>query len=269
MGNSWIPDSWPRFGTSNSAFSNIISSGLLPGLIFVGWWMAANLQLVPEYLLPSPGTVWRTLLTYVLPGGAFMRDASASLTRVGAGFVLAALAGLPLGLLSGRIPLLSRLLSPVVTGLRSVPGICWLPLALVWFGIGLTTTVFLVALAAFFPIYLNAAAGAASVPQVLLRSGQMLGFSGPILFLRVILPSAMPHIRTGLRLGLGIGFAYLVLGELTGVPDGIGAMIMDARLQGRIDLVMTGILLMAAIGVLADRLLVTVLNALFRSSRRS
>lgn len=255
--------------TTNRPVLRVWHPVLLPGLIMLCWWLASGSHFAPEYLLPSPLTVGRALLTYVLPGGNFWPDATASLGRIGAGFGLAVLTGLPLGLVSGRSPVAARMLGPVITALRSVPGICWLPLALAWFGIGLMSTVFLVALAAFFPVYLNTMTGAAGVPQDLLRVGRMLGLTGPALFARVILPASMPQIRNGLRLGLGLSFAYLVLGELAGVPDGVGAMIMDARLQGRVELVMAGIGVMAVLGWTADRLLVAALNLIFRSSRRT
>ena len=160
---------------------------------------------------------------------------SASLGRVGSGYLLAVIPGVALGLASGRSPALASLLSPIINGVRAVPGISWLPLALLWLGIGFRATVFLIALAGFFPAYLNAAAGAASVPPVLTRAGRMLGFGRRAIFFRVVIPSAMPQVRTGLRVALGMSFSYLVLGELTGVPDGLGAMIMDARLAGRVD----------------------------------
>uniref|UniRef100_I2Q6V1 ABC-type nitrate/sulfonate/bicarbonate transport system, permease component n=1 Tax=Desulfovibrio sp. U5L TaxID=596152 RepID=I2Q6V1_9BACT len=248
---------------------------VLPLAVLLLWWAVTREAFVAPYLLPSPESVWLALESYVAgsPGagayqGRFAGDLAASLTRVSGGFALATAVGLPLGVASGRMPRLSRLLSPLVDGLRSVPGICWLPLALVWLGIGFRTTVFLVAVAAFFPVYLNAATGAAAVAPILVRAGSMLGLSPVAVFLRVVLPAAMPHIRAGLRLGLGVGFAYLVLGELTGVPDGIGAMIMDARLMGRVDMILVGILLMSVLGWLGDALLGLVLRAAFKSARR-
>ena len=98
--------------------------------------------------------------------GRFVSDLAASITRVGAGFALATALGLPVGIVSGRVSIVNRLLNNTVNGLRAIPGITWLPLAMVWFGIGTTTTVFLVAMAAFFPVYLNAAAGARQVTSV-------------------------------------------------------------------------------------------------------
>lgn len=110
--------------------------------------------------------------------GRFWGDLSASLGRVGSGYLLAVIPGVALGLASGRSPALASLLSPIINGVRAVPGISWLPLALLWLGIGFRATVFLIALAGFFPAYLNAAAGAAAVPPVLIRAGRMLGFGG-------------------------------------------------------------------------------------------
>lgn len=182
--------------------------------------------------------------------------------------MLAVIPGVALGLASGRSPALASLLSPIINGVRAVPGISWLPLALLWLGIGFRATVFLIALAGFFPAYLNAAAGAASVPPVLIRAGRMLGFGRRAIFFRVVIPSAMPQVRTGLRVALGMSFSYLVLGELTGVPDGLGAMIMDARLVGRVDLLVSGIILIALVGWLCDVLLMRALSAVSVSLRR-
>ncbi len=200
--------------------------------------------------------------------GRFARDALASLGRVGLGFCLATVFGLTLGVWSGRVPAAARLLNTPVNGLRAVPGITWLPLAMVWFGIGLKTTVFLVALAAFFPIYLNAASGAAQVNPLLLQAGAMMGVDRIRGTFAILLPAAMPAIVTGLRLGLGISWAYLVLGELSGVPDGLGAVIMDARMLGRIDMIVVGIILIALMGQANDWLLKNALKFCFNSAAR-
>ncbi|MBV1751208.1 MAG: ABC transporter permease subunit, partial [Desulfarculus sp.] len=197
----------------------------------------------------------------------FAGDALASLGRVGGGFALAVALGLPLGLISGRLRFMRLFLDTFINGVRAVPGIAWLPLALVWFGIGFKTTVFLVSLAAFFPIYLGAAAGAMQINPLFLQAGAMMGLGRGQLIFSVLVPAAMPHVVTGLRLGLGIAFAYLVLGELTGVPDGLGAAIMDARMLGRVDIIIMGILLIAIIGRICDLAMVGGLK-LFKSVRR-
>lgn len=248
---------------------------ILPFLFFLGWIFISEFGLMPTYLLPHPEDIGRAGFTYVFGqgqdgpyAGRFLGDARASLFRVFIGFSLAALLGIPLGIWSGRTAAVRRLLSTSINGIRAVPGICWLPLALVWFGIGLKTTVFLVALAAFFPIYLNAAAGARSIDPLLLQAGAMMGVRRVRGTFAILLPGAMPNIMTGLRLGLGIAWAYLVLGELTGVPDGLGAVIMDARMLGRIDIIIVGIILIAAMGRISDLLLKSLLRFCFKSARR-
>jgi len=240
----------------------------LPLLLLALWWGATAFRLTPEWLLPSPAGVARTMFAYVagntsVPyGGRFWSDAAASLWRVACGFTLAAVPGLVLGLWSGRSATIARLLSFSINGVKSVPGISWLPLALIWLGVGFMTTVSLIALAGFFPIYFSAAAAAASVPQNLINAGRMLGLSRVKLFAKMILPWSMPQICAGLRVALGMSFAYLVLGELTGVPDGLGALIMDARMNGRVDVLLSGIVLIAVLGGICDGLLVRFLSRL-------
>ena len=248
---------------------------LLPLAVLAAWTVLSSSDLAPAYLLPGPAAVFEAGVRYVFaaPGqgpyaGRFVTDLLASLGRVFAGFGLAALLGVPLGLCSGRVVTVNRLFASTIGGLRAVPGICWLPLALIWFGIGFRTTVFLVALAAFFPIYQNALTGARSVAPIYYQAGAMLGVSRLRGVFAILLPLAMPNLLTGLRLGMGISWAYLVLGELTGVPDGLGAVIMDARMLGQTDMILVGILLIALVGRLCDRLLVGLLRLCSRSARR-
>jgi NitT/TauT family transport system permease protein len=249
---------------------------VLPAALIVAWLMAAEARLLPPYLLPHPAAILKSGYAYVFgnPGqgmyaGRFLMDAQASLLRVAVGFGLAVCLGVPLGVMSGRLPAVDRLLSTSVNGIRAVPGICWLPLALVWFGIGLETTVFLVGLAAFFPIYINSASGIRQVSPVLLQAGAMLGIRRLRGTFAILMPGAMPSIIAGLRLGLGIAWAYLVLGELTGVQNGLGAVIMDARMVGRIDVIIVGIFIIAIIGRLSDQLLTFGLRVCLKSARRS
>lgn len=256
-------------------FSALLLPWIIPGALLLAWYLISASKALPEYLLPAPATVGRAMLNYILgePGtkayaGRFLPDLMASLARIGTGFGIAVCLGLPLGLCSGRSSFICSLFSGLISGLRAVPGISWLPLALVWFGIGFKTSVFLISLAAFFPIYLASLNGAAQVPELLLRAGRMLGLGRTGLLFKVVVPSAMPKILTGMRLGLGISFAYLVLGELTGVPDGVGALIMDARMTGRIEIVLVGVVVLAGAGVLADWLLVRSVCYFFPGMRR-
>ncbi|MBV5319094.1 MAG: ABC transporter permease [Desulfobulbaceae bacterium] len=248
---------------------------LLPLTALTLWFAVSAVGLVPVYLLPHPLTVWDAGIRYIFGNagqgayaGRFLVDLAASLTRVLLGFSLAAVLGIPLGILSGRLALVNRLFSSAINGLRAVPGICWLPLAMIWFGIGIKTTVFLVAIAAFFPIYQNTLTGARLVAPIYYQAGAMLGVSRVRGIFAILLPMAMPNIITGLRLGMGISWAYLVLGELTGVPNGLGAVIMDARMSGQTEIILVGIILIAMIGRICDRLLVSLMRLCFKSARR-
>jgi len=249
---------------------------IIPGGFLTVWFMVSETGWIPGYLLPHPKDISKTGYTYIfgLAGdgpyaGRFLTDATASLLRVAMGFSLAASVGVPLGMFSGRLDWVEKLLSLSVNGVRAVPGISWLPLSLVWFGIGMKTTVFLVSLAAFFPIYLNAAAGARAVSPILLQAGAMMGVGRIRSTFAILIPAAMSHLMAGLRLGLGVSWAYLVLGELTGVPNGLGAVIMDARMSGRIDVIIVGIVLIALLGQSSDYLLRSLLRMLFKSARRT
>ena len=248
---------------------------ILPALFIFGWFLISRFEIIPPYLMPSPKQVGEAGVLYAFgtPGegpyaGRFWLDAWVSCGRVFAGFLLAALFGVPLGVLSGRVESMQKLLSTFINALRAVPGICWLPLAMVWFGIGYRTTLFLVALAAFFPIYINTAVGARQVSPLLFQAGAMMGVRRIRAVFAILLPGAMPNIVTGLRLGLGISWAYLVLGELTGVPNGLGAVIMDARMLGRIDIIIVGIVLIALLGRASDLLLSGLFRLCFKSARR-
>lgn len=248
---------------------------LVPAMLFTSWFFVSETGVIPGYALPHPVEVGRSGYDYIFghagPGrfsGRFLGDLGASLFRVLLGFGAAACIGIPLGVVSGRVAHVNRLLSTTVNAIRAVPGISWLPLAMVWFGIGIRTTVFLVALAAFFPVYINAVTGARQVDTMLYRAGAMMGISRLKAIFKILLPSAAPNIITGLRLGLGISWAYLVLGELTGVPDGLGAVIMDARMIGRTDIIVVGIILIAMAGRSCDWLLTQTMRLGFKSVRR-
>lgn len=248
----------------------ILIGALPPVLLLVLWGLASFRGWVPRYLIPSPWEVLAALSGFIAgapqDGGAFAgtfaRHAGASIVRVMAGFGLAAALGIPAGIMSGRSSTVRALIDPSINMLRSVPGIAWLPLAMIWFGIGTVTTLFLITLAAFFPVYISTYQGARTIPPRWIQTATMLGASRFQILWRVVLPGAMPAIESGLRLALGISWAYVVLGELTGVNSGLGAMIMDARMLGDVLIVMVGIICIAVLGRLSDLLLQLVMHKL-------
>jgi NitT/TauT family transport system permease protein len=189
-----------------------------------------------------------------------------SLQRVYGGFLLAAVLAIPLGLLIGRVPLLRAMLDPTISLLRPVPVTAWLPLSMIFFGLGPRSAVFLVFLGAFYPILLNTIFGVKSVDVRLFEAAAMLGCRGSQMFRSVVLPAATPSIFNGLRLGLGFAWILIVVGEMTGVPEGLGAVIMDGRTLSRTDLVITGMIVIGVAGFLSDRIIVLLNNRLLRWS---
>jgi NitT/TauT family transport system permease protein len=189
-----------------------------------------------------------------------------SVQRVYGGFLCAALLGVPLGLMIGRIPIIRAMLDPTLALLRPIPVTAWLPLSMIFFGLGPNSAIFLVFLGAFYPILLSTIFGVKSVDVRLFEAAEMLGCKGSGLFRSVVLPAALPSIFNGLRLGLGFSWILIVVGEMTGVPEGLGAVIMDGRTLSRTELVITGMIVIGIAGFLSDRIVVLINNRLLRWS---
>lgn len=224
-------------------------------------------------LIPLPGDVAIMMWDFAF-GGIYNDAYSASLPihfwksvqRVYGGFFSATAIAVPLGLMIGRMPLLRAMLDPTLSILRPIPVTAWLPLSMIFFGLGPKSAIFLVFLGAFYPILLNTIFGVKSVDARLFEAAEMLGCTGSQLFRAVVLPAALPSIFTGLRLGAGFAWILIVVGEMTGVPEGLGAVIMDGRTLSRTDLVITGMIIIGITGFLSDRILVLLNNYFLRWS---
>ena len=190
----------------------------------------------------------------------------AGMSRVYGGFFLAALFALPIGMLVGRVPTARMLLDPFLQLMRPIPVTAWLPLSMILFGLGAKSAFALVCLGAFYPILLNTIFGVRSVDPKLFEAASMLGCKGNAQFFKVVLPAATPSIFTGLRLGLGLAWFVIVVGEMTGVPQGLGAVIMDGRTLSRTELVICGMIVIGVAGYLSDRIVVAIGNRLLRWS---
>lgn len=230
---------------------------VVPALLVAVWQVATAGR--PYSLIPPPADVWAEMQDLAVGGvnddafsGTLWTHLAASLGRVYGGFALAAFAALPLGLLIGRVPLIRALLDPVLQVLRPVPVTAWLPLAMILFGLGPRSAFFLVFLGAFYPILVNTVFGVRSVEPRLFEAAAMLGCTGPAQFARVVLPAALPSIFTGLRLGLGFAWVVIVVGEMTGVQTGLGAIIMEARQLSRTESVICGMAVIGVAGFVSD-----------------
>jgi len=189
-----------------------------------------------------------------LYSGTLWTHVIASISRVYGGFALAALVALPLGMLIGRVALVRDLLDPTLQVLRPIPVTAWLPLAMIVFGIGPRSAFFLVFLGAFYPILVNTIFGVRGVEPRLFEAAAMLGVSPSAVFWKVVLPAALPSIFTGLRLGLGFAWVVIVVGEMTGVQTGLGAIIMEARQLSRTEIVISGMVVIGLLGFASDRI---------------
>jgi NitT/TauT family transport system permease protein len=220
-------------------------------------------------LVPSPRQV--AVMMYDFSFGGIYDDAFSatilthiwkSMTRVYGGFFMAAIIGIPLGMMIGRMKLLRELLDPTINLLRPIPVTAWLPLSMIFFGLGPNAAIFLVFLGAFYPILLNTTFGVRSVDPRLFEAAAMLGCSGSAMFRQIVLPASLPAIFNGLRIAHGFAWILIVVGEMTGVPTGLGSVIMDGRTLSRTDLVITGMIVIGAMGFITDRLIVMLSNRL-------
>lgn len=244
---------------ANARIPPRLIAGLFPALLLALWWVAT--RNTPDGLIPQPWQVVEEILN--LAGlaantdgfsGTLWSNLLASAERVFGGFLLAASLALPLGLLIGQLALVRRMLDSTLQLLRPVPVTAWQPLFLILFGLGSHTALLLVTLGCFYPILLNTILGVRSVEPRLLEAAAMLGISSSAMFPKVVLPSALPGILTGLRLGLGFAWVVIVVGEFSGVRTGLGAMIIDAREVSRTDVVIAGMVTIGLAGFLSDQL---------------
>jgi NitT/TauT family transport system permease protein len=244
---------------------------IVPLLLLLGWHLAVQAGMTR--LIPSPAQVAEYMVDFAVGGiwdDAFSATLHlhlfASMGRVYGGFALAAIVAVPLGLLIGRNEVVRQLLDPFLQLMRPIPVTAWLPLSMILFGLGPRSAFFLVFLGAFYPILLNTVFGVRSVEPRLFEAASMLGCRGNAQFYRVVLPAALPSIFTGLRLGLGLAWFVIVVGEMTGVPQGLGAVIMDGRTLSRTELVICGMIVIGIAGFVSDRLVVLLMNRLLRWS---
>lgn len=222
--------------------------------LLVAWQLLCALRLLPHTLFPTPAEVGRGFVEELRSGRLFA-DIAASLWRVAVGFGLAVLGGVPFGLWLGRSAGGRSTLMPAINFLRSLSPIAWLGFAVVWFGIGDPSAIFLIVLSVFFPLAVAVAAAVASLPAVYLRVARDFGVSGGNLLARVVLPAITPQLITALRLAMGVAWVVLVAAEMNAGRDGLGFAIQDDRNGLRQDLLVVHMIVIGLIGLLLDRAL--------------
>lgn len=250
-----------RLRAELSRLADHAAGWLVPALILVAWQAAAAFGLLSDSILPSPVAViaagWRLTLS-----GELLRNVEISFLRAMAGLVVGGGIGLALGLANGMSKISNALSDSTLQMIRNLPHLALIPLVILWFGIDEGAKLFLVALGVFFPIYINTLHGVRTVDPQLVEMATSYGMSPGALFLRVILPGALPSIFVGLRYALGVMWLTLIVAETIAAQSGIGYMAMQAREFMQVDVVVLSILIYALLGKLAD----TTARALERAS---
>jgi NitT/TauT family transport system permease protein len=232
----------------------IVARNAFPFLVVGALWeITAHLGVFPPRLFPSIETIAAALYRLTV-SGILPHHAAQSLLRLLAGFALAAIAGVTIGIAMGRSRRAEDIILPLVSIGAPIPGVAYAPLFLLWFGLGDVSAVILVAFVSAFPIIFNTWTGVKAVKEIWVRSAQMMGADSQRLFRHVILPGALPYILTGLRLGLAQAWRILVVVELlAAVPWGLGWLIFGAREFLNTDVMLAGIAVIGVIGLLLEK----------------
>jgi ABC-type nitrate/sulfonate/bicarbonate transport system permease component len=229
---------------------------LLLATIVVAWQAAAMADVLNPALLPAPTSIGHALVVWTR-SGLLLIDIAASTSRVIVGFGLAiAIAG-PVGVALALSPVLARQISIVVELMRPIPPIAWIPLAILWFGIGNGSAYFIVALGAFFPIVTGVYLGLSSVRMSSINAARSLGAGKLLLLTDVLLPAALPTMLGGLRSGLGVAWMSLIAAELVGTQAGLGYRLQLGRIMLNTEEVIAGMLVIGATGLLMGRVLLS------------
>ncbi|RFB67228.1 MULTISPECIES: ABC transporter permease [unclassified Herbaspirillum] len=241
---------------------------LVPVAVIAIWQAASSLGWINPLVLPSPWAVVHKWFEYAAPlkpydpaegswlawlfSGELLMDAIGSLYRVVVGFLIGAGLALPLGLLMGSSQRVYRLMNLTVQVIRPIPPIAYIPLAILWFGLGNPPALFLISLGAFFPVLMNTIAGVRQVDSIYLRAARNLGASQRTLFVRVMLPAAVPYILSGVRIGIGTAFIVVIVAEMIAVSNGLGFRIMEAREYFWSDKIIAGMITIGLLGLAID-----------------
>ncbi|WP_374074345.1 ABC transporter permease [Bdellovibrio bacteriovorus] len=240
----------------------------VPATILVVWELVVRFGGVNPQVLPAPSAVVIKWYEYLKPyeaydpaqgsyiawlfSGELIRDLLSSLYRVAVGFLIGAGLALPLGLLMGASTHVYDYFNPLIQVLRPIPPIAFIPLAILWFGLGDPPAVFLISLGAFFPVLMNTIVGVRAVDSIYIRAARNLGANPRVMFIKVILPAAMPYILSGVRIGIGTGFICMIVAEMIAVNNGLGYRILEAREFFWSDKIIAGMFSIGLLGLAID-----------------
>jgi sulfonate transport system permease protein len=227
---------------------------VLPVGIALGWEIVVWLGLSNGRLVPPPSKLFATIAE-LARSGELTQHVAATLTRVAAGFGLGVIAGTVLGAISGYWDLARRLLDPTVQALRAIPSLAWVPLFILWLGIFETSKIVLIAAGVFFPVYLGVMGAILSVDRKIVEVGRTFRLSGPAMIRRILLPAVLPAYVVALRVGLGLGWMFVVAAELIGASEGLGFLLLDGQQLGKPAQILAAIVIFAILGKTTDWLI--------------
>lgn len=231
----------------------------LIGVLLVLWEIAAR-WIIPQVnptlavLIPPPSQVFMAGVEAAQSGDLWAHIVASS-KRVLIAWALVVVVAVPLGIAMGWWGRFNRYVDPLIELLRPIPPLAWIPISILWFGIGLTQNLFIIMIGTFFPVLLNTIHGVKSIDPILIRAARNLGAPPMKLLFKVVLQGAMPNIFTGLRVGLGVAWMVLVAAELVAATSGLGFMIQDARNFLRTDVIFMGMFMIGFMGILMDYVL--------------
>jgi NitT/TauT family transport system permease protein len=231
----------------------VLPSIAVIALIIGVWWIVV--LATGSVVFPTPLQVV-TGIVELIRNGTLFDDIGASLFRVGVGFGLAVIVAVPLGLWMGWVKGAYVTLNPLFQILRPISPIAWIPIAILWFGVGNVSPIFLIFISSVFPMVVQTVAGVHTIEKRYLRAAANFGVSRATLFRQVVIPAVFPQIIVGMRIGLGVAWLVVVAAEMIALRSGLGYLIIDSRNAGnRYDLVIAGMVIIGLIGLLLDRLM--------------
>jgi sulfonate transport system permease protein len=239
---------------SNNNFKNtksVLIASIVPITLIIVWEIVCRLGIVPPYQLPAPSTILTTLQEMVIDGSLW-GHIGITTYRVLIGFSIGTIFALIIGSLVGLYGNVEKLIDPTLQAFRNIPSLAWVPLFILWLGIGESSKVVLIAVGVFFPVYLNVVSGISGVDRKLIEVGKMYGLSTFQLTRRVILPAVLPSFLVGIRVGLGSGWMFVVASELMGASEGLGYLLVLGQNTLAPETILVSIIMFAILGKLSD-----------------
>ncbi|MDQ0187403.1 ABC transporter permease [Cytobacillus sp. FSL W7-1323] len=238
----------------NPSIQRVLLGSIVPILLILAWEYLSRIGVFPPHLLPAPSIILQSLMTMTTDGSLWTHT-SITLYRLVLGFLFGTAAALIIGAAVGYFSTVESLLDPLIQAFRSIPSLAWVPLFILWMGIGEPSKVVLIAVGVFFPVYLNIVSGIQGIDRKLIEVGKIYHFSSWQLICKIILPAALPSFLVGLRSGLGLGWMFVVAAELMGASTGIGYLLVYGQNTYAPELIISSIVLFAILGKITDAIL--------------